>query len=443
MADKRRNPDPKGKLRLHVTPPVYDQNKGVWQVTVRANLRAGAQSSGAKLYFRVGGVSVGERQTDQKGDASMNLAELPVGKHEIEVSSSTGAFQTFSFEIAPKLQLELGEPDEAKDDDLSLSASALVSIDGRPVEGISVQFFRDGKPYKNLQPTDANGRAEIVFLKLTEKRYVFSAQLQGTVVCARQSLAISRKQDLRHVVLELPELRLDAAAKKLYATAIAQVSLAGKPLQNVAVDFYIDGECFSRGRLTDPDGRVEEHFYPHEGPRGYLVEAVIAGTTIRASKLLNVSGTTRNIPHTLSARAEGGSGKYKIVVVVSDVNGRPARDANVRLVITKVGRGPEIEDKETDADGIAVHTLRFSEPECDVRVYVGTLEQLLDNLSGPPRTPKPPSVPAAPKDVRGKSLLAAFSAGWKRGGEALRRQRISQLPAHEAAQSEDEEEERK
>jgi hypothetical protein len=331
--DKRRNPDPRGKLRLHLTPPVYDQNTGAWQATVRANLHAGAQSSGAKLYFRVDGAPVVQKETDQGGSTSMKCSDLTVGEHGVEVRSSTGAFQTLSFEIAPKLQLELGEPDETKSDNLSLSASALVSIDGRPVEGISVQFFRDEKSYKNPQPTDANGRAEMAFLKLIERRYVFSAQLQGTTIRARQSLAVTRKQDLRQITLEVTEPSVDPDTKELQVTAIAGVSLHQRPLQDVTVDFCVDRTCVLAGQKTDSDGRARAGIFL-ETQRGYLVEAAIAGTTIRASKSLNVSARTMRKPATINVVLVelSESRAYRLFISVLDGNGNGVPDQSVLVV---------------------------------------------------------------------------------------------------------------
>ena len=367
MADKR-NPDPRGKLRLHLMPPVYDQNTGAWQVTVHASLRAGAQSSGAKLYFRVDGVPVGQQNTDQNGNANMECKNLLVGKHEAEASSSTGASQTFSFEIAPRLQLEFGEPDEAKGDGLSLSASAMVSIDGRPIEGISVQFFRDEEPYGNPQPTDANGRAEMAFLNLTEKRHMFSAQLQGTAIRARQSLAVLRKQDMRQIALVLPELRAEAETKRLYATAVAEVSLGGKPQRDVPVDFYVDGVHFAQ-RVTGTDGRVEEHFYPHEGPRGYLVEAVIAGTTIRASKTLTVSGGMVRKPAAINVVPVElpESQAYRLFISVLDGDGKGVPDQPM-LVVDSAAQTGVVGQGKTDEDGMYILLVPDVHQNCVVDV---------------------------------------------------------------------------
>jgi hypothetical protein len=155
-------------------------------------------------------------------------------------------------------------------------------------------------------------------------------------------------------------------------TTVATVTEGSKPLPNAAVEFYLDG--ISAGQdITDGQGRVVKILDLDQKRMTSRIETVLPGTTVRDSlKVLvpRVPPTEKPAPRKIDNitinrlrlnRSEAGT-EYQITIQTLDEKCAPI--PNVEIEVTDPSNLRRMKKTTTDERGLAVYTVKTSEPKC-------------------------------------------------------------------------------
>jgi len=280
------------ELRLVVEP--VDAHPGDTVSATAAVTRDGEPVEGVDVSFAVPGGAdpgTGSAQTDAEGLARFSFTVTRVGSVPVTARATVDGQQlvaTATVTVVPAPLVVLGlvvDQDQAEVGEL-VTATATVTRDGNPVQGVEVAFSTSeatAEPNRGTGTTGANGQATFSFRPMeagpARVTAVASPQGQQLTVEAAFTVVSSLRLDLA--------LDPDSPVRGETVTVTATVSRGGQPLPGVEVSFTTSGartQPASGGGETDAGGQVTFTFVPSEtGALTVTAEATVGDELVRTS----------------------------------------------------------------------------------------------------------------------------------------------------------------
>lgn len=377
-------------------------------VTLSAKVTAGSGTPTGEVVFTSGSTELGTAVVDGSGDASVTLADLPVGTLQVVATyegddvygaSSAAPRGVTVTKAATTVALESSDSSTVSGEAVSFTASVTVDAPGGGTPGGSVQLQVDGNPV-GAPVTLSNGSA--VFGPITSLgagEHVVAAIYSGNPRYDGGSAQVEQSvtpADTTTTVVATPSPSIQDQPFQLIASVVADAPGSGEPTGTVT--FLADGDPIGSAPLEDGVARLE---ISDLAPGDYQVSAEFAGDTdYLASESDAISHTviagTAVVATSLTLSSSENPSTYGgLITFAADVDAADD-SAPVGAVQFSVDGQDIGEPVPVDADGVAESPALASPDPGDHTVIAAFLPQAGFSGSGDLLTQ---TVAAAPVDI--------------------------------------------